>query len=103
MNRECFDNILERMTLYGDEIVCALYDEEDIGHLLPNIYKDMDKTIQVLYFIKQGFKINIDIYGGDHPYEKTVYLNQAAWYTELYNILNQPSVKTDLNIDDFII
>jgi hypothetical protein len=87
------------MSQYGDTITCALYDNEDISHL---VKVDGMHQIQVLYFIKEDYSINIDIYDDDFPSEYKIYLNQAAWYTELYNILNCPSVRTDLNIEDLI-
>lgn len=34
MNKSSFDKILTRMGQYGDTITCALYDNEDISHLV---------------------------------------------------------------------
>ncbi len=99
MNKSSFDKILNRMEQYGNTITCALYDNEDISHL---VKVDGIHEIQVLYFIKENYTINIDLYGDDFPSEYKICLNQAAWYTELYNILNFPSVKTDINIEDLI-
>lgn len=83
------DKIVNIMEGYGS-ITCDLFDNQDISHLVKLNYD----ALKILFFLKQNYSIHIEIY--DH-FETTIYLSEAAWYTELYNILNLPSVQTDLD------
>lgn len=81
------DKIVNIMEGYG-RITCDFFDNQDISHLVKF------DGLKILYFLKQNYSIHIEI--NDH-FETTLYLSEAAWYTELYNILNHPSVQTDLD------